>query len=59
MELFAQSQLHYNSQNVQPHTMVGQGAIYTHNLITTFQECPSGFPEGQEITLGVFGNFLG
>ena len=33
------------------------GGIYTPNLITTFQEYPSGFPGGQEITLGVLGNF--
>ena len=33
------------------------GGIYTPNLITVFQECPSDYYEGQEITSGVFGNF--
>ena len=33
------------------------GGIYTPNLITLFQKCPSGPHKGQEITSGVFGNF--
>jgi len=33
------------------------GGIYTPNLITSFQKCPSGPQEGQEVTTGVFGNF--
>ena len=33
------------------------GGIYTPNLITSFQKCPSGPHEGQEVTIGVFGNF--
>ena len=33
------------------------GGIYTPNLITPFQKCPSGPHEGQEVTIGVFGHF--
>ena len=33
------------------------GGIYTPNLITSFQKCPCGPHEGQEVTTGVFGNF--
>jgi len=55
----AQLQLHYKFLNVQPHTMFREGVIYTLNLITTFQKCPSGFPGDQLITAGGFGNFFG
>jgi len=55
----AQLQLHYKFLNVQPHTMFREGVIYTLNLITTFQKCPSGFPGDQLVTAGVFGNFFG
>ena len=38
-------------------TTLGRGGIYTPNLITSFQKCPSRPHEGLEITIGVFGNF--
>ena len=38
-------------------TTLGRGGIYTPNLITSFQKCPSGPHEGLEITTGVLGNF--
>jgi len=38
-------------------TTLGRGGIYTPNLITSFQKCPSGPHEGLEITTGAFGNF--
>ena len=37
--------------------MLGGRGIYTPNLIIVFQECPSSYYEGQDITSGVFGNF--
>ena len=36
---------------------VGWGVFIPPILITSYQKCPSGPHEGQEITLGVFGNF--
>jgi len=38
-------------------TTLGRGGIYTPNLITSFQKCPSRPHKGLEITIGVFGNF--
>ena len=36
---------------------VGWGVFIPPNPITSYQKCPSGSHEGQEIILGVFGNF--
>ena len=40
-----------------PYNVGWEGVFIPPNLITSYQKCPSGPHEGQEITLGVFGNF--
>jgi len=42
-----------------PYNVGWEGVFIPPNLITSFQKCPSGPHEGQEITSGVFGNSLG